>query len=63
MDPDDFKILKFKVTQIFLRVKVMGRGRCEKGSWCLHAGHVYHDVPFIGLAGDITQEKGAKRRR
>lgn len=63
MDPDDFKILKFKVTQIFLRAKVMGWGRCEKGSWCLHGGPVYHNVPFMRLAGDITQEKGTKRRR
>lgn len=27
----------------------------------VQGGHVHHYVPFMGLAGDITQEKGGQK--
>lgn len=29
----------------------------------MRGGHAYQDFPFMGLVGDIPQEKGAKRRK
>lgn len=61
MGSDDFKILKFKVAQMFLRVKVMGRGRWEGRSWhlCREGMSITMSLSW-DLAVDITQEKGAK---
>ena len=64
MGSDDFKILKFKVTQMFLIAKVMGRGWWEERSWhlCREGMPITMSLSW-DLAGDITQQKGANAVR
>lgn len=64
MGPDDFKILKFKVTQIFLRAKVMGRGRWEKVSWylCREGTSITMSLSWDWLETSLRR-KGAKKKR
>ena len=62
MGPDDFEILEFKVAQMFLRVKVVGRGRWEKVNWYLHGMSVMMSLSWGWLEASLRM-KGADRRR